>query len=188
MALGSPATAAIGVFDYDGERDYRIVLPTADGKVLNYSLDGAKVQGWDPPKLPAPATNAVQHIRIRNKDYLVVVDGDGGVHLLDRRGSDRERSSLKLGHAPSVRTMAPGLDLMSTRILWADTAGAMHEGRLDGAKSTLVPAQRGKVEVGAPVARMVVSTCTAPWAIASCARMAVTRCYCAPSACRCCPN
>jgi hypothetical protein len=137
VALASPATAPIAVFDYDGERDYRIVVPTADGKVLNYGLEGTKVKGWDPPELASPSANSAQHIRIRNKDYIVVVDGQGAVQLLDRRGSDRERSTLQLGHAPVLRTIVSGLELMSTSILWADSSGALYQGRLDGTRTTL---------------------------------------------------
>ncbi len=53
---------------------------------MNFSMDGVPVSGWDPAKLNNPSREMIQHVRIKDEDYLVVVDGDGKVLLLDRRG------------------------------------------------------------------------------------------------------
>ena len=65
--LGSPAPVPLSVFDYDGQRDYRVLIPTADGRILNLTLDGTPVKGWDPPKMGSTAIEVVHHLRVRNK-------------------------------------------------------------------------------------------------------------------------
>lgn len=132
IALPEKATAPIAVFDYDGNKDVRLVVALADGRVLNYGLDGSPTTGWETPRLTSPATNPVQHLRIKNKDHLLVVDGNGRIVLLDRRGGERGRSGSNLGIAPVIQRIAPGLELNSTRLIWADTSGTLHEAALNG--------------------------------------------------------
>lgn len=143
LKLPAAASAPLAVMDYDGTRDYRMVVPLSDGTIRNYGIDGAAVTGWEAAKLAAPTTNTVHHLRIRNKDYLVVVDGQGAVKLLDRRGTEREKTTLGLGPTPRLHHVVPGLDLHSTRLYWADGTGAVHEGRLDGTRSGMTTALPG---------------------------------------------
>ena len=135
--LPEAATAPLAVFDYDGERDYRVLLPLADGRVHNYALDGAPVKGWEAPRPGGPITNAVEHLRIRNKDYLLVIAGNGTLKVLDRRGSERESTPLALGEGAVLRGVRPGLDIRTTQLDWADPGGALHRGTLSGEQSLL---------------------------------------------------
>lgn len=137
ISLPEKATAPIAVFDYEGTKEYRALVPVADGRVLNYGMDGSLTTGWETPRLTSPATNPVWYLRIKNKDHLLVVDGSGKVKLFDRRGGERERSTLDLGAHSSVQHVAPGLELSGTRIIWADTSGTLYEGALNGKPNAL---------------------------------------------------
>ncbi len=134
VTLGSPASAPLAVFDYENERDYRVLLPTSDGLLLNYGLDGQAVKGWERPKLPSMATAAVAHLRIKGKDHLVVVCADGSVHILDRRGGVRERTTLDLGETPQAVHIAPGPDLFSSTVRWRDAQGRHWTSDLKGSQ------------------------------------------------------
>jgi hypothetical protein len=85
FTLKSPATAPLAVFDYENERDYRVLVPTADKRLVNLGLDGQVVKGWEAKPLSAAATGLVRHLRIKGRDHLVVPTADGKLHCLDRR-------------------------------------------------------------------------------------------------------
>lgn len=140
VKLPSKATAPIAVFDYDGTKDHRILVPVLDGRVLNYGLDGAPTSGWEAPRLIKPSSNTIRHLRISNKDYLLVIDGDGGISILDRRGGERERTDLRLGGSAQLQDVSPGLELMSTQLLWSDSTGAMYGSALNGSPRALTSA------------------------------------------------
>lgn len=145
----SQATAAIAVFDYDAQRDYRILVPAADGRVLNYNLDGSPVKGWGPKHLEVASGNPVQHIRIANKDHLLVVAGNGKLLLLDRRGEERGTSELDLGPSPELLAVQPGVDLGGTALIWRDATGAVHRSTLNGRTSILSDKGEGRTSLGA---------------------------------------
>lgn len=138
VKLPTVASAAMAVLDYDGTRDYRLLVPLIDGTIRNYGIDGAPVTGWEARKLDIMSTNMVHHLRIRNKDHLLVVDAHGTVKLLDRRGVEREKTTLKLSWNPGLQQVMPGLDLQSTRLYWSDSTAAVYEGRLDGTRTSLL--------------------------------------------------
>src|SRR5690606_33045888 len=77
VALKTHASAPLSVFDYEGKKDYRILVPTVDGRLLNLGADGRPVQGWSPERLPSPACAAVEHVRIKGKDFLVAAPCNG---------------------------------------------------------------------------------------------------------------
>ena len=143
IALKHDATAPLAVFDYDNERDYRVLVMSADARVLNFGLDGQVVKGWEAPKLAAAGTNSPRHLRIRNKDYLLVIDGQGNTLLLDRRGTQREKTSLELGAGAVLRALVPGSDVLESELTWHTPEGALMHGTLAGTPTTLMPVQAG---------------------------------------------
>lgn len=144
FTLASKASAPLAVFDYDGQRDYRVLIPTADRNVINLGLDGVLVQGWDPPRLDAAATEPVHHLRIRNKDYLLLIDQNGDLNVLDRKGAERERSKTKLARMKEVHAVIPGPELMGTRIHWMDEDLVLHETTLGGEERRTIGASNGR--------------------------------------------
>ena len=144
----SRISAPLAVFDYEGDGEYRILVTLQNGVVMNYGMDGLPVKGWERPKLAAPAACAVHHLRIRNKDHLVVVDTLGKVRVLDRRGSDRERSKLELGGSPRVLSITPGTDIGRSAIHWVDREGRLWRGLLSGERDQQASAGPGSYLLG----------------------------------------
>jgi hypothetical protein len=132
VALREKAAAPMAVFDYENERDYRILLPTAEGRLLNFGADGREVTGWEVPRSSSTAACAVHHLRIKNKDHLVFADNTGQIHILDRRGSVRERTALNLGPFPRVQQISAGPDILSSTVIWTDTAGVLRQANFAG--------------------------------------------------------
>ncbi|MCB0763937.1 MAG: hypothetical protein KDB84_04470 [Flavobacteriales bacterium] len=148
VTLRSQATAPMAVFDYDAQRDYRIILPTADGRIMNFGIDGMVVKGWEAAPLAVPAVNAVRHVRIKNKDFLLVVGGSGKVLLLDRRGVEREKAGLVLPDTTVIADITPGNDILSTRVIWSDSTAALFSGALNGTIDRLASPGSGVVLPG----------------------------------------
>lgn len=87
---------SLGIFDYDNQRDYRIVL--TNGKTISmFDRRMKKVSGWRKTKLSGSLAYSPKHIRIGNRDYISLVQKSGKGELLHRTGKTRIRipSDLK---------------------------------------------------------------------------------------------
>lgn len=131
------AAAPLAVFDYEGQREYRVLVPLTDGRVLNLDLDFATVQGWTTPRLDARPADAVRHVRVGGKDHLLTVDADGVVRIFDRKGNPREKVNARLDRVKRVMAIEPGQALASTRVTWMDQDLAIKAVFLDGAAAEL---------------------------------------------------
>ena len=78
----------ISVFDYEKNRNYRIVV-TSDNQIRMYDSTGKIVSGFKPVEFSSNIINNPVHIRIDGKDYLVFQLENGEVKILNRRGEDR---------------------------------------------------------------------------------------------------
>lgn len=85
---GMSTSSTLGIFDYDNQRDYRIVL--SSGKTLGmYDRRMKKVSGWRKTKLTGSLAYSPKHIRIGNRDYIALVHQSGKGELLHRTGKTR---------------------------------------------------------------------------------------------------
>ena len=78
----------LSVFDYDNNRNYRFLIQ--DGmslKMLDSKFD--LVKGFKRNKLKSEIKFPVKHLRILNKDYLLLVSKNNKPLILDRRGNIR---------------------------------------------------------------------------------------------------
>ncbi len=91
LRLPSNASAGIAVFDYDRNKNYRILMPAENRRIYNFNLRGQAVVGWKLPQTSKQVTLPVQHFRLGTRDYLVAVDDDGQVRFFDREGAIRLR-------------------------------------------------------------------------------------------------
>lgn len=150
VVLKVPASTALSVFDYEGKRDYRIVLPLENRTLLNLAADGLPVKGWEPKKMAGNALSPVQHVRIKGKDYLVVVQANGSIAVLDRRGETRFEPRLRLAAIQHFLGGEEAMDIADRRMLWTDSAGAVFSGTLAGKVDTLSAAASGNVSLFDP--------------------------------------
>ncbi|MBK8499538.1 MAG: hypothetical protein IPL52_12180 [Flavobacteriales bacterium] len=132
VTLRSKAAAPLSVFDYDNTREYRVLIPTEDNRIINFTGEGAATEGWAAPQLDAPAIASIYHVRIRNKDHLLAISGNGAMKLFDRKGNLRESVKTTLKNVDRVHAVIPGPDLSPTRVVWTDKSGALRETSLGG--------------------------------------------------------
>ncbi len=148
ITLPEKASAPLNVFDYDGTKEYRVLLPTVEARLLNFDMNGKAVEGWVPPKTPAISVLPVEHLRVRGKDHLVLVDKNGGITVLDRRASPRYSPKLAVKDAVRYIGLAPGLEIGETRLIWEDVERNRLRGRLDGPIDTLSMAGDSAIATG----------------------------------------
>lgn len=98
--LPHQATAGAAVFDYDNTRSYRVIIP-AGNRLLNYSLEGKQVEGWNFTPTESNIVQTPKHLRVGTRDYILAVEGSGKIHLLNRRGETRIKVE---DHFPGLQT------------------------------------------------------------------------------------
>lgn len=95
IALGSKASAEVGLADYDNSRDYRIFIPTVNEKILCFDSYGKAVDGWEYSGSSGVVVLPVEHVRIKRKDYLFSMSENGDILLLNRKGEPRHEVGQK---------------------------------------------------------------------------------------------
>ena len=85
----------ISVFDYDNNNNYRFVL--AQGNLIKmYNSKGKIVKGFNFTSSNSDIINSPIHIRIKNKDYIIVQESNGNLNILDRKGNSRINLKQKI--------------------------------------------------------------------------------------------
>lgn len=127
----------VAVFDYENNKDYRLLVPTEEGGLLNLMPDGKPVQGWAPARLATYADQTARHLRVKNNDFVFVADHSGTLLLLDRKGAVRHRPKSRIGHGARVLDVRLGMNIGNCSVVWADSIGAVHITLIDGATNTV---------------------------------------------------
>ena len=79
---------ALAIFDYDQSRNYRFVL-AQDNNVLMLDNKGKRINGFRFTKSASAISAQPKHIRIGNKDYILIKEESGKVNILSRTGQTR---------------------------------------------------------------------------------------------------
>ena len=105
VKLRSEASNSLSLFDYDNNRNYRILLAGEDRTIYAYDKSGNVVKGWKPFRTSGIVRNQLNYFKVSGKDYIAVSD-ESSLYLLDRNGNKRvtfrepvsraERSAIKL--------------------------------------------------------------------------------------------
>ncbi len=93
-------TQPLAVFDYDNNRNYRFVI-TQGSEILMYDSKGKSVSGFTFKKAGSKVVLPPKHIRISNKDYLLVAEENGKLNILHRTGQSRINVSTKFDFGES---------------------------------------------------------------------------------------
>jgi hypothetical protein len=81
-------TQPLSVFDYDNNFNYRFVI--VQGKdMLMYDKTGKTVKGFGFNKAKSNIVQSPVHIRMGNKDYIVIAEESGKLNILSRVGKSR---------------------------------------------------------------------------------------------------
>lgn len=88
VKLRSPATNSLALFDYDNNRNYRLLIAGEDKMIYAYDKNGNTVKGWTPFRTNGIVTSEICWFRVSGKDYIVVSD-EASLYIIDRQGSRR---------------------------------------------------------------------------------------------------
>ncbi|MBE0642387.1 MAG: hypothetical protein IH599_10145, partial [Bacteroidales bacterium] len=102
LDLSPMATNPVAAIDYEGRKDYRIFVATADGYIRNLDIRGKEISSWTRPRMESPVHLPLQHLVMHDRDYLVIASEDGQVLMTDRKGA--ERVSVKRAFENSTQT------------------------------------------------------------------------------------
>jgi len=80
----------LSVFDYDKNRNYRFVISQGN-QVAMYDNKFKIIKGFKFTETNSNLLHAPQHIRIGTKDYIIVPETNGTLHVLDRQGKSRTK-------------------------------------------------------------------------------------------------
>ncbi len=131
IALSSDATASLSVMDYDLKKNYRIIIPQADGIIHNYQIDGQETYGWNMPSMPQLVNSPIQYFRLGTKDFLLLTDTAGNVVFSNRRGDARIEAKLAFTNNPKTSFYKLQSNLVTTdlmgRIIIIDKEGAVEK-------------------------------------------------------------
>ena len=78
----------LSIFDYDNSKNYRFLL-SQDNLIKMYDNRGKIVSGFNPDEFNADIVNPPVHIRIKDKDYILLQLKNGELKILNRRGKER---------------------------------------------------------------------------------------------------
>jgi hypothetical protein len=108
VRLRSPASSPLALFDYDNNRNYRLVIAGTDRMIYCYEKNGSVVKGWKPFRSAGTVTSEAGFYRVSGKDYIVVAD-ESSLYFLDRTGNERLklRESATKAKNSSLR-LSPG--------------------------------------------------------------------------------
>lgn len=87
-------TQPLSVFDYDNNRNYRFVV-VQNKEVLMYDKRAKTVKGFGFNKAKSTVVQSPVHIRMGNKDYILIAEESGKLNILSRVGKSRVSVSTK---------------------------------------------------------------------------------------------
>jgi hypothetical protein len=137
VKLRSPATSGVAVFDYDGNREYRMFIACEDKHVYAYNRQGNLLDGWEFDQSESEVTQPLNYFRIGDRDFLVFGDRYK-TYILDRRGSTRVNvdtyfpRSANNNYALNLSAAPNGPSVVTT-----DTTGKVYFIGFNGSVSTL---------------------------------------------------
>lgn len=133
------ATTPLAVFDYDNNRNYRMIVGCEDGKAYNYDSKGELVTGWKFARGTSAITGEIRHFTIGKKDYVMLVEQNGKVHFVNRRGEERYNSNAVIENPSVFNTykLVLGKDIENSFVYYTNRAGSLVKQQFNGNKTFL---------------------------------------------------
>lgn len=89
VKLPSEATSPLAVYDYDNDKNYRLLIACKNKNIYNYSIYGIKQQGYKTIITDNEVNLPVQYVKVGLSDYLVTIDRLGKIYTYSRKGEER---------------------------------------------------------------------------------------------------
>lgn len=133
VSLTTKASAGLSVMDYENTKSYRIMIPCANGKVLNYDISGAQVKGFEFSGMSSEIRTPLTHMAFDKKDYIVVVDVQGNIKVMGRKGEEKAKIKGKLPKSKlNDFVVVKGATFEKSAVMNTDNSGTLHILYFDG--------------------------------------------------------
>jgi hypothetical protein len=122
-------TQPLSIFDYDKNKNYRFLI-TQGNEVILLDKEGKKVNGFEFKKTSSAIITAPKHIRAEGKDYIIISEANGKLHILNRRGQSR------INVKSNINFSGNEVYLFEDKFSITDIDGVLHIIDLKGNKSS----------------------------------------------------
>ena len=137
IALPDSTSNSLALLDYDKNKNYRILIGTASGRILMYDAKGKKVSGWKFPKVRSAINEQVKHLKIGKKDYIFATTANGSILLVDRKGKSRYKVKENIVEKSGPSFIYTGKNIQESGIFYIDTLGQVIKLPFNGKKDYL---------------------------------------------------
>lgn len=137
IALPDTTSNELALLDYDKNKNYRILIGTATGRIIMYDAKGNKVRGWNFVKVRSAISEQIKHIKIGKKDYIFATTSNGTILLLDRKGKSRYQVKENIVEKQGQSFIYTGRNIQESGIFYIDTLGQVVKLPFNGKKNYL---------------------------------------------------
>ncbi|GGG19643.1 hypothetical protein GCM10011344_20420 [Dokdonia pacifica] len=101
VSFNEVITQPLAVFDYEKNRKYRFIITQGD-QLQMFDKEAKIVKGFGFTNTDSEIIYPPTHIQISNKDYIVIAENSGKLHILSRTGKSRieVKESILFGDTP----------------------------------------------------------------------------------------
>ncbi len=86
------------LIDYDNSKNYRFLVSDQEGQLWMFNQERENLAGWNPnTSLSTSLATPAFHVRVRDKDFMVAIQENGDIYVLNRRGQPYAGFPIKLG-------------------------------------------------------------------------------------------
>lgn len=125
--------------DYDQSNQYRILASSRYGDVYMADMNGKFLEGWNPFKQESPLSLAPRHVRIGERDLIILLDKNGKLLIVNRKGETQPGFPVQLsGRTDQPIYIEPGLDLKTSYIYVLSELGKMEKINFEGVSTSTI--------------------------------------------------
>ena len=135
ITLMANATAPMALFDYDNNKQYRIMIPCEDKKVYLYDINGSPKKDWKFDATENQVYNQICHYQIGNQDFIVFND-KYNAYFLNRRGENRLNFATNFNFSKNNTIMLDNTG-DKPRFVCTDEKGTIRLFNIDGSQDSL---------------------------------------------------
>lgn len=106
----------LNVLDVDKNRQYFFAMSDPFGQVYMYNKYKHLRYGWQPRRLNGEAIGGIKHIKVGNEDYIVAVQKDGVIYVMDKFGRNIEGFPLGVHEESLDFMLIKGADLQQSAL------------------------------------------------------------------------
>ncbi|MEC8602065.1 MAG: hypothetical protein VXX96_02565 [Bacteroidota bacterium] len=139
----------LSVFDYDLDKNYRYIFQNGNNLKM-YNSDFKIVKGFKKNKLNYGLKDPVKHLRILNRDYLILKNSNDKISVLDRRGNVRIKVPDDLTFSTNLFKYNNGMIGLTNdeKIIRIDISGKLYDQTLSKNEKDLSAVNNSKITFG----------------------------------------